>query len=91
MDIVAICQKDGYKREDLSAQNKLILSWLDNLVDDIAEMKFDYCDTKVATLNDKMVNEIARDTIDDVIERAKITIMEYQIAFAESEDEHEKR
>ena len=89
MDVIRIINSDGYKREDLNDQHRLIMAWLDNLIEDIRQMAYDYEDEKTDTMIEKMVKEIKRDTIKEICKKAEITIAEYQIAFAESEEEED--
>ena len=86
MDTHRIINTEGYRNEDLTPENQRHIVWLKYLIGDIEEQKAENADTKNSSLLEKLVNEIKRETIDEIVEFAEIQLEEYQISMIEEQE-----
>lgn len=89
MDVFKIVSSDAYKFDNLTEENQNHIKWLSFLVEDLAERKLEYEDSKNDGLIQKLYNEIAREVVDDLVGYARIQLAEYQITMIENQDEDE--
>jgi len=88
MDYFRIIEKEGYRVEDLNAENQNIIRYLKYLRADAEN--FEWEDEDVMCSPDTIIGKMKAEIADNVIEQFKdwidIQIAEYQIALAESQD-----
>lgn len=98
MDTLGIIEKEGYRREDLSKTDQKVMEWLDHLTDELDNLKnnLDFVDEEMGVCGEepeelvgKLKREIAIKTIDKAVYWLELQKAEYQIAFAENNDEEE--
>ena len=90
MDYKYICSKEGYRREDLTEQQREVLEGVDFVLNSIRDLKdnLDFVDDGIdeETALGKVKAEIYNKVIDAVLDWAESSELELQIALAESED-----
>lgn len=92
MNPFIIINKDGYRYEDLTEENKKVIDWLNNLLDDMDGFTADYELTlkdEDASILEKMEAEIALNTMKKFKEYAEAQIADYQISLIENQPEEE--
>lgn len=94
MDVIRITNKEGYRYEDLTEENKAIIDWLNYLVNDIDGFEYDYTleaqpEDETTTL-DRIKNEIVVEAIEKLKDYLKLTILEYQISLIENQPEEDE-
>ena len=77
---------EGYRCEDLTKEHQEIIWWLRHLLESLSGLKGEY-ELKSETTLEKIKNEIAVKTIDEVEEYLDSTIDEIQVSLADSEVE----
>lgn len=92
MDVIRITNKEGYRYEDLTKENKDIIDWLNYLVNDIDGFEYDYAEVQPEheTTLDRIKNEIAVEVIEELKDYLKVTILEYQISLIENQPEEDE-
>lgn len=91
MDVIGIINKEGYRREDLTEENNFIMGWLDHLYESIDGFEADYeTETEDTTLLEKIKNEIAIETIEELKRYLQGTIAEIQISLIENQPEEDE-
>lgn len=92
MDVIRITNKEGYRYEDLTEENKAIIDWLNYLVNDIDGFEYDYAEVprETETTLDRIKNEIVVEAIEKLKDYLKITILEYQISLIENQPEEDE-
>lgn len=86
MDVFSIIEKDGYKYDDLTDDNKKIIDGCNYLIKDIDTFEFDDYDINVKTTLGKIKKEISDEVILQLQEWLNGTIAELQISLIESQD-----
>lgn len=94
-DIAGICQKPGYRREDLTKENQEILSWCDSVVEELDNLKnnlefledSDLDSSDDLSVISQMKKEIVVKTIDKAVEWLQAHVDEIQVGLAENQDE----
>ena len=94
-DIAGICQKPGYRREDLTKENQEILSWCDSLIEELDNLtnNLEFLEDSDLDSGDglsvigQMKKEIVINTIDKAVEWLRQHVDEIQVALAENQDE----
>lgn len=92
MNPFIIINKDGYRYEDLTEENKKVIDWLNNLLDDMDGFTADYELTlkdEDASMLEKIEAEIALNTMKEFKEYAEAQIADYQISLIENQPEEE--
>lgn len=86
MDVLRIIEQEGYQAENLNERHRDILEWLRYLERDFEEC-FEYDNGYDYGIVGDLKEEIAEDVIKQVQEWLAVQIAEYQISFAENEEE----
>lgn len=87
MDSLRIIQQEGYRVEDLSAENRAIVVRLRDMADYVEEMKYDYEDDEETPLHRRVYNSIAREVIEYVASMVDCHVADIQIALAERQED----
>ena len=95
MDYNAICEKEGYRREDLSKEANTELEAQDYIIEQLENLKnnLDFIDEDLAldeesepdTIIGKIKQEYALKVLNSAIEWVKMEQKEYQVSLAEAE------
>lgn len=83
MDALRIAEQKGYRLEDIDEKYQTIITWLRYFRDDFQEcFEFDH-----SWNGSKLLEDVAQEVIEQVLDWMDEQIAEYQIDFAEQSEE----